>query len=406
MQKINHHSIIQLEFELHWQSSEATHSEYYYAPAVNMWRDIFPDVIQAALLGSRKNDRLSFAFDAGEVVPAYRNDKVLKIHRRQFRQVNVNGVPLQPRPGRFYPAGLLHGVKSLYPQTMQPFRLVAMNSNSMTVDLNHPLSQYPLKMNICVKNIQPTKVERGGRCTDWLEETTANGPGMQARWHQTATAFEDSANSMRQDETDDALFYKTPRLVGHVDSLASRMIRRFYSNHLQAGDTVLDLMSSIQSHMPIDYDLQVTGLGLNEAEMQENPILEQFLVQDLNSQQVLPFKNEEFNTVVCSLSVEYLIRPREIVREIQRVLKPEGRLLISFSNRWFPPKVTRLWTEIHDFERMGLILDYLIEDKGFHCLQTYSARNWPRPTDDIHAHEIMNSDPVFVVVGTKTEDAI
>ena len=76
-------------------------------------------------------------------------------------------------------------------------------------------------------------------------------------------------------------------------------------------------------------------------------------------------------------------------------------MLVSFSNRWFPPKVTRLWLEIHDFERMGLVLDYLLENRGFSELCTFSARNWPRPADDRHAEKIATSDPVFVVAARK-----
>ena len=337
---------------------------------------------------------------------ALSENNVIDIRRGQFRRVIVNGGPLVPRIGRFYPGSLLQGVAGIYPQTLRPFRVVAMRSDTMKVDLNHPLNRYPLRLATRVVDFQRTRVVRGSRCTDWLEEITANGPGMQARWPQTTTQFETTAGSRRQDEKEDALFYHSPRLVGHVDRLASSMIRRFYSLHLQNGDTVLDLMSSVQSHLPADCDLQVTGLGLNETELQKNPVLKQFLVHDLNSNRTLPFGNQEFDAVVCSLSIEYLINPREVIREIRRVLKPGGKVLISFSNRWFPPKVTRLWTEIHDFERMGMVLDYCIADNGFRDLHTYSARNWPRPADDPHADEIMSSDPVFVVAGTKKEAAL
>jgi SAM-dependent methyltransferase len=160
-------------------------------------------------------------------------------------------------------------------------------------------------------------------------------------------------------------------------------------------------MSSIQSHFPENYELAVTGLGLNKAEMKKNPLLNSRLVHDLNETGHLPFRNNMFDIVVCSLSIEYLTRPQEIITEISRVLVPGGRLLISFSNRWFPQKVTQLWLEIHDFERMGLVLDYLLENGSFSELYTFSARNWPRPENDRHVDKIVTSDPVFVVVGTK-----
>ncbi len=35
-------------------------------------------------------------------------------------------------------------------------------------------------------------------------------------------------------------------------------------------------------------------------------------------------------------------RPLEVFAEIVRVLKPGGVLAVTFSNRWFPPKVIKL----------------------------------------------------------------
>ena len=156
-----------------------------------------------------------------------------------------------------------------------------------------------------------------------------------------------------------------------------------------------------QIHLPENYNLSVTGLGLNRLELRKNPILNDHLVHDLNETPLLPFSSNTFDAVVCSLSIEYLTRPREIISEISRVLVPEGKIMLSFSNRWFPPKVTRLWLELHDFERMGLVLDYLLDNNTFSELCTFSARNWPRPADDRYAGDIVASDPVFVVAGIK-----
>ena len=128
------------------------------------------------------------------------------------------------------------------------------------------------------------------------------------------------------------------------------------------------------------------------AELKKNPALSSHLVHDLNETGLLPFGDNTFDVVVCSLSIEYLTNPRAIVREISRVLVPAGRVLISFSNRWFPTKVTGLWLEIHDFERL---------DGRFAELCTFSARNWPRPADDRYAGKIATSDPVFVVAARK-----
>jgi hypothetical protein len=92
-------------------------------------------------------------------------------------------------------------------------------------------------------------MERGGRCTDWLEEVTHNGPGMQARANGQKTVFANRQGYDRQDEDADSWFYSVPRLVGHVDTQASSMRCSIYSRFMHRKDRVLDLMSSVQSQL-------------------------------------------------------------------------------------------------------------------------------------------------------------
>jgi len=206
----------------------------------------------------------------------------------------------------------------------------------------------------------------------------------------------------RDDEAKDSLFYQQPRLVGHIDSQASYFLAEEYSRLLESGMRVLDLMSSVQSHLPENLDLEVVGLGMNKEEMCKNSQIDEAIVHDLNADPVLPFADGEFEAIVCSLSIEYLVNPEKVMQEIVRVLKPNGVCFISFSNRWFPPKVTALWTEIHEFERLGLVQEYFLETGAFDNLHTYSVRNWWRPETDLRYPELIHSDPVFVVSAVKT----
>ena len=115
------------------------------------------------------------------------------------------------------------------------------------------------------------------------------------------------------------------RLLPHIDSTASQQLARIYARFLQPGMQVLDLMSSWQSHLPDGPgDLAVTGLGLNQEELQQNPRLTTQVIHDLNADTRLPFEDTQFDVVVCSVSVEYLIKPLEIFAEVARVLKPGG----------------------------------------------------------------------------------
>jgi SAM-dependent methyltransferase len=165
---------------------------------------------------------------------------------------------------------------------------------------------------------------------------------------------------------------------------------------------VLDLMSSWQSHIPSKLRLEkLTGLGLNREELNKNKLLNEWIVHDLNAKPILPFESNEYDAVICTNSIEYLIHPEAIFDEIVRVLRTNGLVIVIFSNRWFPPKVIQIWEELHEFERMGLILEYLRKDGKFNNLETYSVRGLPRPWDDKYFPEKRYSDPIYAVWGRK-----
>jgi SAM-dependent methyltransferase len=85
--------------------------------------------------------------------------------------------------------------------------------------------------------------------------------------------------------------------------------------------------------------------------------------------------------------------------EVARVLRPDGLCVVSFSNRWFPEKVTRIWQQLHEFERLGYVLE--IMQTCFHELTSTTFRNWPRASDDPHYFEKKVSDPLYLVTGRK-----
>jgi SAM-dependent methyltransferase len=163
---------------------------------------------------------------------------------------------------------------------------------------------------------------------------------------------------------------------------------------------VLDLMSSVNSHLPEAIaPLEVVGLGMNEAELLRNPRLAERIVHDLNRSPSLPFADGRFEAALCTVSVEYLIRPVEVFREVRRVLRAGAPFVLSFSERWFPPKVIRIWTELHPYERLGLVLDWLHRAGGFAGLRTESLRGLPRPADDKYAGLTRRSDPLYCAWG-------
>lgn len=167
----------------------------------------------------------------------------------------------------------------------------------------------------------------------------------------------------RQDPSDDALFYASPRLVTHIDDRAIAAVGDLYAE-LGLRGRVLDLMASWVSHFPTaPTDLVV--LGMNGPELEANPQASSHVVQDLNSDPVLPFPDGSFDGVVCCVSVDYLVRPVEVLAEAARVLRPGAPVVLTFSNRLFPTKAVRGWLAADEEQRCAIAAEYLRLAEGF-----------------------------------------
>jgi SAM-dependent methyltransferase len=382
-----------------WKSDNCSHDDYFYCHPVNLWRDIMPPQLAEKLLDSREGDQFSVMLAS----PPFPHQKHL-VHslstaRFQQGQAKKHGSAVLPRLGRWYPQRYAAGLPGIFSDSIRPMRVIEINSRSITVDCNHPLAGREIELGVSVDSITCKAKERGGRCFSWLDDATDHGPGMQALLVGLRPDFSEGDGMRRLDEQTDTRFYQSPRLVDHIDRQASYFLQEFLGSFLSSATDLLDLMAGYKSHLPGDFAGRVTGLGLNDLEMRKNPCIQERIVHDLNLSPIIPFADESFGAVLCNMSFEYLIRPDKICREILRILKPGGSLVISVSDRWFPTKVTRLWKRLHPFERVGYILDNLRE--GFVNLSTTSYVGWPRPADD--PHRLPNSDPLFLIAARKSE---
>lgn len=169
------------------------------------------------------------------------------------------------------------------------------------------------------------------------------GPELQLTTLIGVDALKSNPVFARQDETDDAVFYRPPRLVKHIDSWTRDTMANVFSSQLIERAFVLDLMSSWVTHLPVGRDdLTTLGLGMNERELAASPRLRWFVVHDLNDVPTLPFEANSLDAVICAVSVEYLIRPIGVFRAVRDALKPGGVFINAFSYRCFPSKVMTL----------------------------------------------------------------
>lgn len=398
--EIDTRSSIQVEFALQWQSQDARHIDCRYFPALDLWQDFFPPALEAQLVGHRAGESTVTSFAVGELVGEYEERACISVPAKAFRSSFGNRTGISPHVGRFYPRGIIAGVQGIQPEDLTPLRVID-TGDTLTVDLNHPLAGCPLTLTGSVYAVGTAAI-RGGACKDVGELICNGGPGMQARLEGRATDFRSGNPFRRADESADAKFYQQPRLLNHVDTTAVTIIENLYASLLPESGEVLDLMAAWRSHMPDRTSLKVTGLGMNQAELDANPRLNETCVQDLNADPSLPFATGCFAAVVCTASIEYLTRPAEVLAEIHRTLEPGGRFIVTYSNRWFPPKAIEIWSNCHEFERLGLVLDYFLQDGRFSDLSSWSLRGLPRPPGDRYAGRLPWSDPVYAVWGSKT----
>ncbi|MFW5696326.1 MAG: class I SAM-dependent methyltransferase [Phototrophicaceae bacterium] len=163
----------------------------------------------------------------------------------------------------------------------------------------------------------------------------------------------------KQDRSDDSQFYSFPRKVVHIDDGAINTVSSYFARLLPPGGTYLDLMSSWRTHLPAALRPEtVVGLGMNAEEMADNPQLNEYIVHDLNREPELPFDSVTFDAVLCTVSVQYLQQPVAVFAEVNRVLKPGGVFIVTFSNRCFPTKAVAVWLVTSDQQHTALVSRY------------------------------------------------
>jgi SAM-dependent methyltransferase len=169
----------------------------------------------------------------------------------------------------------------------------------------------------------------------------------------------------RADPSPDDVFYRPQRLVTHIDAGAIAAVGDLYAELGLSGPVrVLDLMSSWVSHFRSPPD-ELVVLGLNAAELAANPAATERIVHDLNAEPAIPLPDADVDAVVCCVSIDYLVHPIQVLAEVARVLRPDGTVAITYSNRCFPTKAVRGWLSLDDAGRGALVADLLRRAGGF-----------------------------------------
>ncbi len=397
------HGLAAVTFSVQWSDGHASHEDEMHVEKFSVWReaDFLPPQIGQRMAGMHAGDSVHCELPAGELTGTWDAARQFSASPSGFDRHYQRGLEVVPRLGRFYPQGFFHGCSGIVREAREPARITALDSRLMQVDTNHPLARYPLRVHSRIEHVQPGSDRRGGRCTSPLDDLLRY-PGLAAPLADGAlTDFGAAGTGMgRMDEREDSVFYSKPRFVQHLDTRALASVNALYRRIVPAQARLLDLMASHDSHLQGCAARDLTVLGMNAQELDANTDATARVVQDLNRTPGLPFDDAALDAVVCTASVEYLVQPAQVVAEVLRVLRPGGLFIASFSNRWFPTKSIQVWSELHEFERVGMVTQWF-RQAGFGELHTFSSRGWPRPEDDPHCAETALSDPVYAVWGRR-----
>jgi len=210
-------------------------------------------------------------------------------------------------------------------------------------------------------------------------------------------AFLMPAERRREDESADAIFYQSPRLVYHADNDCLQRLTDIYAALIPSGCSILDVGSSWVSHLPQDVKYeQVVGVGMNEAELRSNHMLDQYFVLDVNDNQNLPFDSASFDAVLLAFTIQYLTHPERLLAEIKRILRDDGVVIISWTKHCFRSKAISAFLDRDEEGRMKFVQDLLVH-AGY--------------TVNVHRSSILNrefrgSDPLYALSARKSAPGV
>jgi SAM-dependent methyltransferase len=181
----------------------------------------------------------------------------------------------------------------------------------------------------------------------------------------------------------------------HIDDGAIAKVSEIYARILPQGGSILDLMSSWRSHLPVHLrPSRVVGLGMNRAEMLDNSALTEVVVHNLNRDTHMPLRDAEFDGAVVTVSIQYMTRPVEIFTDVARVLRPGAPFVVTFSNRMFPTKAVAIWHHLSEWDRVQLVGRYFMHTERFENMDVIDRS---APSDP-------PSDPIWAVVGYRKRE--
>ena len=154
-------------------------------------------------------------------------------------------------------------------------------------------------------------------------------------------------------------------------------------------------MSSWVSHLPNNRKYKkVIAHGMNESELNANPRIDKYWVQNLNKNQLMPFEDSTFDVGLIVAGWQYLQYPEKVSLELSRIIKANSLLIISFTNRAFWTKSPNIWIQSSEDERIQYVKSVLSANE-WSVVKIFNEQTYEQKLFGFYRTE---SDPFFSLI--------
>lgn len=104
LERTSPRAMARMRFDLDWVSPSGRHRDSLVATKLNLWRDLFPPVLESQVMSQPVGTRLSHGFAPGELTGPWQERLLIRVPNQHFDRRFTRRGYVQPRSGRFYPA--------------------------------------------------------------------------------------------------------------------------------------------------------------------------------------------------------------------------------------------------------------------------------------------------------------